>query len=60
MSEELLRAEGLTKTFGNGVRAVSDVSLTVHKGETLGVVGESGCGRCGPTCRWCPRTRRRR
>ncbi|MEV0066505.1 ABC transporter ATP-binding protein [Amycolatopsis sp. NPDC050768] len=45
MADELLRAEGLTKTFGNGVRAVSDVSLTVHKGETLGVVGESGCGK---------------
>jgi oligopeptide/dipeptide ABC transporter ATP-binding protein len=41
----LLRAEGLTKTFGNGVRAVSDVSLTVHRGETVGVVGESGCGK---------------
>jgi oligopeptide/dipeptide ABC transporter ATP-binding protein len=45
MTAELLRAEGLTKTFGNGVRAVSDVSLTVHRGETLGVVGESGCGK---------------
>ncbi|HEY0578949.1 MAG TPA: ABC transporter ATP-binding protein [Pseudonocardia sp.] len=41
----LLRGEHLTKTFGNGVRAVSDVSLTVHRGETLGVVGESGCGK---------------
>lgn len=45
MDTALLRAEGLSKTFGNGVRAVSDVSLTVHKGETLGVVGESGCGK---------------
>ena len=41
----LLRGEHLTKTFGNGVRAVSDVSLTVHRGETVGVVGESGCGK---------------
>ncbi|WP_236796110.1 ABC transporter ATP-binding protein [Amycolatopsis sp. GM8] len=45
MSDVLLQAENLSKTFGNGVRAVSDVSLTVHKGETLGVVGESGCGK---------------
>ncbi|MFD2416021.1 ABC transporter ATP-binding protein [Amycolatopsis pigmentata] len=45
MDTVLLRAEGLSKTFGNGVRAVSDVSLSVHKGETLGVVGESGCGK---------------
>jgi peptide/nickel transport system ATP-binding protein len=27
------------------VRAVDGVSLTIRKGETLGVVGESGCGR---------------
>ena len=27
------------------VHAVDDVSFTLHKGETLGVVGESGCGK---------------
>ena len=27
------------------VKAVDDVSLTIHKGETLGLVGESGCGK---------------
>ncbi len=27
------------------VRAVSEVSLDIHKGETLGLVGESGCGK---------------
>lgn len=27
------------------VRAVDDVSLTIRKGETLGLVGESGCGK---------------
>ncbi|HVZ16360.1 MAG TPA: ABC transporter ATP-binding protein, partial [Terriglobales bacterium] len=27
------------------VKAVNEVSLTIHKGETLGLVGESGCGK---------------
>ncbi|MGD0264394.1 MAG: ABC transporter ATP-binding protein [Candidatus Methylomirabilota bacterium] len=44
----LLRIEGLQTHFfteAGTVRAVDGVSLTVRKGETLGVVGESGCGK---------------
>lgn len=29
----------------NYIQAVEDVSLTIHRGETLGLVGESGCGK---------------
>ena len=45
----LLQAKSLTKHFplGGGavVRAVDGVDFAVMKGETLGVVGESGCGK---------------
>ncbi len=34
----------LRKTIG-AIRAVDDVSLSVDEGETLGLVGESGCGK---------------
>ena len=34
----------LMRTIGN-VKAVDDVSFYIHQGETLGLVGESGCGK---------------
>ncbi len=55
MSETLLEVKNLKKYFpvkhgmfssGKGfVHAVDDISLTVEKGETFGLVGESGCGK---------------
>ena len=45
---ELLRVEHLTKYFNtpHGVlHAVDDVNFSIAEGETLGVVGESGCGK---------------
>ncbi|WP_130870165.1 ABC transporter ATP-binding protein [Intestinimonas massiliensis (ex Afouda et al. 2020)] len=54
MSEKndiLVQVDHLTKYFGvkgikgPGVQAVEDVSLFIKRGETLGLVGESGCGK---------------
>ena len=51
MSNEapLLEVRNLTKHFpvghGKEVHAVNGVSFTLEKGETLGIVGESGCGK---------------
>ena len=54
VTEPLLRVSALRRHFGGGrsllrtqrtIRAVEDVSLTLRIGETLGLVGESGCGK---------------
>ncbi|MDP4144318.1 MAG: dipeptide ABC transporter ATP-binding protein [Bacillota bacterium] len=37
--------KGLLGTHKSLVKAVDDVSFTINKGETLGLVGESGCGK---------------
>ncbi len=37
--------KGLLQRVTDHVRAVDDVSFTVREGETLGMVGESGCGK---------------
>ena len=45
----VLRVENLVMEFPAGrhqvVHAVSDVSFDIRRGETLGIVGESGCGK---------------
>jgi ABC-type glutathione transport system ATPase component len=55
MSSPLLEVRGLTKTFAErrgwpipttvAVRALDGVSFDVARGEALGIVGESGCGK---------------
>lgn len=48
MSENLLEIKKLVSSFETDdgwVRAVDEVSFSVPKGKTVGVVGESGCGK---------------
>ncbi len=48
MEQVVLEIKNLSKVYeskGAGVKALTDVSLTVNQGETIGIVGESGCGK---------------
>ncbi|MEF2964682.1 ATP-binding cassette domain-containing protein [Paenibacillus sp. M1] len=49
MSKNLIEVEGLKKYFnvggGSVLKAVNDISFSIAEGETLGLVGESGCGK---------------
>ncbi len=53
--EALLEVKNLKKYFNvknkGTLKAVDDITFTINKGETLGLVGESGCGKttCGRT-----------
>ena len=49
MSDVILEVKNLKQYFNVGksseVRAIDDISFTINRGETFGLVGESGCGK---------------
>lgn len=48
MTDSLLRVEHLVTSFRTDrglIRAVDDISFSINKGQTVGLVGESGCGK---------------
>ncbi|WP_438492323.1 ABC transporter ATP-binding protein [Paenibacillus sp. IHBB 3054] len=49
MSKNLIEVEGLKKYFNVGkgkvLKAVDNINFSIREGETLGMVGESGCGK---------------
>ena len=48
-NREIIRLENVSKTFDlryhKTLRAVDNVSLSLHKGICTAIVGESGCGK---------------
>ena len=44
-TEPCLEARGLRKRYPNGVEAVRDLSLSVRRGEVLGLAGPNGAGK---------------
>ena len=46
--QEVLRVSSIKKTFSKGGKSntvINEVSFTVNKGQCVGIVGESGCGK---------------
>ena len=44
-TDVVIRTEHLTKVYPNGVRAVEDLDLELHRGEIFGMLGPNGAGK---------------
>ena len=58
--EPLLEVKNLSTHFFTDdglIRAVDGISYDIYGGETVGLVGESGCGRASAPCRFCALSR---
>ncbi|MBQ5333407.1 MAG: ATP-binding cassette domain-containing protein, partial [Oscillospiraceae bacterium] len=42
---DVLKAEGLSKSYKKGIMAVKDVSFTVGEGEIFALIGPNGAGK---------------
>ena len=45
MMESIIQVKNLSKTFENGVIALENVSIDIHKGSVFGIIGMSGAGK---------------
>jgi osmoprotectant transport system ATP-binding protein len=45
MPQPILEAQKVGKTYPNGVRALAGVDIQIHSGETVALIGKSGCGK---------------
>ena len=43
-ADRVLRVSGVSKKFG-GLQALSDVDLSIHRGEVYGLIGPNGAGK---------------
>jgi len=45
LAQEILKLQGIYKTYSNGVKALVNVDLDVMQGEIHGLLGENGAGK---------------